>query len=201
MHRKRRCLLSRQQLKTASLICVKWRSIATPMTNIDSSTLLALNQRIYPDKPTTTMAMWFLSPTRVTPQSSNPAPFNTFYSYFDLTLLVFTAHEKITDQNATAASLSNSKRVKSPPFPPPKTPSKMPLFPSSSGHDQKSLLINLFTTLLFLSPIPWYLQTASFQTLVIMNIFIFGVAILYPPVGWLRPHPYSDFERNKVRES
>ena len=79
--------------------------------------------------------------------------------------------------------------------------SAMALFPSSSGHDLKSLLINFFTTVLFLSPLLWYFHTVSNQVLFALNCGTFAIAFVYPPIGWLRPHPYSDFRSNKIRET
>ena len=68
------------------------------------------------------------------------------------------------------------------------------------GHDPKSLLLNLSTTLLFLSPFIWFFLEVPFTTVALAYAGSLAVAVLYPPVGWMRPHPWSDKDRNKIRE-
>jgi hypothetical protein len=63
-------------------------------------------------------------------------------------------------------------------------------------YDAKSLLINLFSTLLFLLPFACYLDqlnTKYYCGGVLISVIL---AILAPPLGWKRPHPYTDQHGN-----
>ena len=69
------------------------------------------------------------------------------------------------------------------------------------GHDIKSLLINLATTLLFFLPFALYydIQQQQSENVTLYCAVVAGgllVAVITPPVGWMRPHPYSDMEGN-----
>mmetsp|Transcript_18082 Transcript_18082/g.37089 ORF Transcript_18082/g.37089 Transcript_18082/m.37089 type:complete len:91 (-) Transcript_18082:441-713(-) len=65
------------------------------------------------------------------------------------------------------------------------------------GHDIKSLVINLATFLLFVLPFGVYFfpEFTKEQCAVVGAGFV--LAFLTPPVGVLRPHPYSDMPGNK----
>ena len=66
----------------------------------------------------------------------------------------------------------------------------------SAGHDLKSLVLNLASTLLFLLPFVAYFYTEHLE----MGAAVVGgsmvVSLLVPPIGWRRPHPYSDDPTN-----
>ncbi len=66
-----------------------------------------------------------------------------------------------------------------------------------TGHDIKSLLINVATTFLFLLPIAIYVDRENTQNYIKAVGGSLLVAFLAPPVGPYRPHPYSDWEGNK----
>eukprot|EP00536_Pseudo-nitzschia_multiseries_P014222 jgi/Psemu1/310735/fgenesh1_kg.673_\ len=66
-----------------------------------------------------------------------------------------------------------------------------------SGHDIKSLAINLATFLFFIVPFGLYLYPEyKNEQLIIVGIG-FVVAFFVPPIGTLRPHPYSDIPGNR----
>mmetsp|Transcript_10381 Transcript_10381/g.15546 ORF Transcript_10381/g.15546 Transcript_10381/m.15546 type:complete len:85 (-) Transcript_10381:303-557(-) len=65
------------------------------------------------------------------------------------------------------------------------------------GHDIKSLLINLATIFLIVSPVAIYVDRENMQKYCMIVGGSFLVAFLAPPIGRYRPHPYSDWERNK----
>lgn len=67
---------------------------------------------------------------------------------------------------------------------------------SPAGHDMKSLVLNLFSTLLFLLPFLAYFHSEQLQTGVIVVAASLVLALLVPPIGWRRPHPYSDDPSN-----
>ncbi|KAL3784434.1 hypothetical protein ACHAW5_006540 [Stephanodiscus triporus] len=65
-------------------------------------------------------------------------------------------------------------------------------------HDVKSLAINLATILLFLLPFALYLGDGEKATQYAGAVAAFLVlAVILPPFGWMRPHPYSDIPGNK----
>jgi hypothetical protein len=67
----------------------------------------------------------------------------------------------------------------------------------TAGHDIKSLLINLATFLFFLLPFGlYYFQDYQKEQYIIVGLG-FLIAFLAPPIGCLRPHPYSDIPSNK----
>ena len=70
------------------------------------------------------------------------------------------------------------------------------LFLNYSGTDIKSLAINLATTLLFLLPFALYYSPENKSKSGIAVVGSFLLAYVLPPVGWRRPHPYSDDPRN-----
>ncbi len=67
----------------------------------------------------------------------------------------------------------------------------------ADGHDIKSLLINLASFLLFILPfgVYYYPEFKNEQFIAVGASFV--LAFLAPPIGVLRPHPYSDFPKNK----
>mmetsp|Transcript_37736 Transcript_37736/g.69709 ORF Transcript_37736/g.69709 Transcript_37736/m.69709 type:complete len:81 (+) Transcript_37736:174-416(+) len=66
-----------------------------------------------------------------------------------------------------------------------------------TGRDLKSLALNLATILFFFLPIVCYLDRPNAWNYVGISGAAIVLSILVPPVGWLRPHPYSDFPNNK----
>mmetsp|Transcript_436 Transcript_436/g.550 ORF Transcript_436/g.550 Transcript_436/m.550 type:complete len:82 (-) Transcript_436:80-325(-) len=66
-----------------------------------------------------------------------------------------------------------------------------------TGRDIKSLVINLATTLLFILPIVAYFyreESLNFAYAVAASL---ALAFITPPVGWKRPHPYTDKPGNE----
>eukprot|EP00538_Stauroneis_constricta_P003830 CAMPEP_0119554018 /NCGR_PEP_ID=MMETSP1352-20130426/6615_1 /TAXON_ID=265584 /ORGANISM="Stauroneis constricta, Strain CCMP1120" /LENGTH=80 /DNA_ID=CAMNT_0007600531 /DNA_START=65 /DNA_END=307 /DNA_ORIENTATION=- len=66
----------------------------------------------------------------------------------------------------------------------------------STQYDMKSLLLNLASILLFVLPFSLYFypenNTIAFG--VVAGAFLIGYVA--PPLGWKRPHPYSDNPNN-----
>ena len=76
------------------------------------------------------------------------------------------------------------------------TPFNQPTIKSitwSTGRDPKSLAINLATTVFFILPFLAYFDQKNLWSYVALVSILFVVAFIVPPIGWLRPHPYSDF--------
>jgi len=66
------------------------------------------------------------------------------------------------------------------------------------GHDIKSLVINFATTLLFLLPFALYFGEEEKGKLYIgVVVGFFLLALITPPFGWMRPHPYTDMPGNE----
>lgn len=66
------------------------------------------------------------------------------------------------------------------------------------GHDIKSLAINLATIILFFLPFPLYFgegDQAKQYTIAMAASFL--LALVLPPFGWKRPHPYTDMPGNE----
>jgi hypothetical protein len=61
-----------------------------------------------------------------------------------------------------------------------------------SGLDPKSIVINIATTFLFLLPFLSYFDRGNSMNYVKGVAASFAVAFIVPPVGWMRPHPYTD---------
>ena len=61
-----------------------------------------------------------------------------------------------------------------------------------SGLDPKSIVINIATTFLFLLPFLSYFDRGNSMNYVKGVAASFAVAFIDPPVGWMRPHPYTD---------
>jgi hypothetical protein len=68
---------------------------------------------------------------------------------------------------------------------------------SITGHDLKSLLINLASLLLILLPIAAYLDTERIKIYAGIVAASMVLAYVASPVGWMRPHPYSDMPENR----
>lgn len=65
------------------------------------------------------------------------------------------------------------------------------------GTDLKSLALNLASILLFILPFAAYLDKDNTKIYCGVVVGSFVVSVLVPPVGWMRPHPYSDIPSNK----
>jgi len=67
-----------------------------------------------------------------------------------------------------------------------------------SGHDIKSLALNLATFLLFMLPFAIYYGEEGKEKLY-CGVVAGGLAlsIIIPPFGWMRPHPYTDMPGNE----
>ena len=67
-----------------------------------------------------------------------------------------------------------------------------------TGHDIKSLTLNLATTFLFFLPIALYIVTTNEQRLYCCGgvVAMLLLAIVVPPMGWMRPHSYTDLPGN-----
>ena len=67
-----------------------------------------------------------------------------------------------------------------------------------SGHDIKSLAINFATILLFLLPFALYYGDEEKAKMYCGAVVVFlALAIITPPFGWMRPHPYTDMPGNE----
>mmetsp|Transcript_12673 Transcript_12673/g.28087 ORF Transcript_12673/g.28087 Transcript_12673/m.28087 type:complete len:80 (-) Transcript_12673:280-519(-) len=64
------------------------------------------------------------------------------------------------------------------------------------GLDPKSIAINLATIFLFLLPFLAYFDRDNSMNYVKGVGGAFLVALLVPPIGWMRPHPYTDTPGN-----
>lgn len=65
------------------------------------------------------------------------------------------------------------------------------------GHDVKSLVINLATGLLFFLPFALYFgeeEKARLYVGVVVAALL--CSLIVPPIGWMRPHPYTDLPGN-----
>jgi len=88
----------------------------------------------------------------------------------------------------------------------------------TAGTDAKSIAINLASLLLFVLPFALYyckveeerqqegeeettikvlVKTNGYYASIGVVVAAFAVAVLLPPVGWKRPHPYSDMPANR----
>jgi hypothetical protein len=58
-------------------------------------------------------------------------------------------------------------------------------------------MINLSTFIVFILPIAIYFSRENTKNFCLAAVGSMVLAILAPPFGLYRPHPYSDWERNK----
>ena len=65
------------------------------------------------------------------------------------------------------------------------------------GTDIKSLAINFASIMLLILPIVIYMDQTNAKKYVGAVIGFFILAFIAPPLGWKRPHPYSDDPANK----
>lgn len=68
---------------------------------------------------------------------------------------------------------------------------------SKAGTDFKSILINLASAFLFVMPIIIYFNQDRWQKIIGAVAGAFLLAFVAPPLGWKRPHPYSDNPANR----
>jgi hypothetical protein len=70
----------------------------------------------------------------------------------------------------------------------------------TAGRDVKSVSLNVASTLLLLLPVALYfLENAQHRWMFGGFVgLVLAIAILIPPVGYMRPHPYSDFDDNRL---
>ena len=67
-----------------------------------------------------------------------------------------------------------------------------------SGHDIKSLAINLATFVVFVLPFALYFGEDEHAKMYIGAVVGFmALAAILPPFGWMRPHPYTDIPGNE----
>mmetsp|Transcript_9909 Transcript_9909/g.14989 ORF Transcript_9909/g.14989 Transcript_9909/m.14989 type:complete len:83 (+) Transcript_9909:228-476(+) len=64
------------------------------------------------------------------------------------------------------------------------------------GHDIKSLAINIATILLFLLPFALYFGDDHKLYCGVVAIGLL-ISLVVPPVGWMRPHVYTDMPGNE----
>ncbi|GMI26996.1 hypothetical protein TeGR_g3150 [Tetraparma gracilis] len=69
---------------------------------------------------------------------------------------------------------------------------------NSTGHDPKSLLWNLVMIFVFLCPIPLYRGDISPLNCALAALGLYAAAYLATPMGWKRPHQYSDMPSNRL---
>jgi hypothetical protein len=60
----------------------------------------------------------------------------------------------------------------------------------------KSLALNLASILVFILPFVAYFYSEHLQTAILVVAGSMVLSFLVPPVGWRRPHPYSDDPNN-----
>mmetsp|Transcript_6892 Transcript_6892/g.10528 ORF Transcript_6892/g.10528 Transcript_6892/m.10528 type:complete len:81 (-) Transcript_6892:120-362(-) len=66
------------------------------------------------------------------------------------------------------------------------------------GVDIKSLALNLASCVFFFAPFAAYFDKQREATFYLGVCGVsFFLAYIIPPIGWMRPHPYSDLPGNK----
>jgi len=73
-------------------------------------------------------------------------------------------------------------------------------FVLTAGTDLKSVLLNLASALLILLPVACYLYAQHTKIFLALVGVIFVLAYVAQPVGWKRPHPYSDDPNNRPKK-
>jgi hypothetical protein len=72
---------------------------------------------------------------------------------------------------------------------------------TESGTDIKSVTLNMASTLLLVLPFACYAKREQCWLYIGVVAISFMIAFLLPPVGWKRPHPYSDMPENRPKLS
>ena len=67
----------------------------------------------------------------------------------------------------------------------------------SAGLDLKSLAINFASCVLFVLPLAMYLYPEYMKEDIGAVALSMCLSLLVPPMGWKRPHPYSDMPDNR----
>jgi hypothetical protein len=65
------------------------------------------------------------------------------------------------------------------------------------GIDPKSIMLNFASFMLFAVPFVLYFKAEYGVPFCKATVASFAVAYITSPMGWLRPHPYSDLPGNK----
>lgn len=72
-------------------------------------------------------------------------------------------------------------------------------------HDRpqtfKSMVINLWSILTILLPMMIILRFDLLWDFIMVWAALTAVMLVVPPLGWIRPHPYSDFYWNRMRRN
>jgi hypothetical protein len=84
---------------------------------------------------------------------------------------------------------------------PHEVPSTFRRYSTESGTDVKSVTINMASTLLLVLPFACYARREQCWLYIGVVAISFLIAFLLPPVGWKRPHPYSDMPENRPKLS
>eukprot|EP00523_Entomoneis_sp_CCMP467_P000856 CAMPEP_0168751660 /NCGR_PEP_ID=MMETSP0724-20121128/17953_1 /TAXON_ID=265536 /ORGANISM="Amphiprora sp., Strain CCMP467" /LENGTH=78 /DNA_ID=CAMNT_0008799821 /DNA_START=59 /DNA_END=295 /DNA_ORIENTATION=- len=71
----------------------------------------------------------------------------------------------------------------------------------TTGHEIKSILINIASALLFILPVAAYFYMEHAKEMIAGVAASFALAYIAPPMGWMRPHPYSDMPGNRPKQS
>jgi hypothetical protein len=66
-----------------------------------------------------------------------------------------------------------------------------------TGTDIKSLALNFASLLLFVLPFAAYFDQPHAKLYCGVVLGVMMISLLVPPMGWMRPHPYSDMPNNK----
>jgi len=61
----------------------------------------------------------------------------------------------------------------------------------------KETLLNLASIYLFLSVPLLVLYKHEYKNILLGLAGTLGLAVIYPPIGWMRPHRHSDIARNR----
>ena len=67
----------------------------------------------------------------------------------------------------------------------------------TAGTDPKSVALNIASILLFLLSFVAYFYYEYIRQAAIAVVVSFLIAYVTPPMGWRRPHPYSDDPNNR----
>jgi hypothetical protein len=70
-------------------------------------------------------------------------------------------------------------------------------FVPAAGHDVKSLMLNFASCLLLILPLAMFFYPQFIKEEIGAVVVSMILALLAPPVGWMRPHPYSDKPGNR----